>query len=87
MSDEQAKACAQARNALKNAKGTTMTQKDLATKANVDATSVALMERAGAELPSQDVITKLQKALNVRLTGTNIGGPLLGPKKKKEESK
>ena len=72
----------QARNGLKNQKGNTMTQKDLAVKANVDVQSVAALERTGAEFPSMDVVLKLQKAANVRLTGADIGGPLLGPKKK-----
>lgn len=72
----------QARNQLKNQKGTTMTQKDLAQKANVDQKDVAALERTGAEFPSMDKLLKLQKAANVRLTGANIGEPMLGPKKK-----
>lgn len=59
-----------------------MTQKDLANKANVDVKYVADLERAGADYPAMDAILKLQKAANVRLTGNNIGEPLLGPKKK-----
>jgi putative transcription factor len=82
VSEEVAKALSQARNNLKNQKGNTMTQKDLANKANVDVKYVADLERAGAEYPPQDVVTKLQKAANVKLTGTNIGDPMLGPKKK-----
>ncbi|KAK4539434.1 hypothetical protein LTR36_010955 [Oleoguttula mirabilis] len=80
--EEVAKALMQARNGLKNQKGGTMTQKDLAVKANVDVKDVASLERTGAEFPAMDVVLKLQKAGNVRLTGTNIGEPLLGPKKK-----
>ncbi|KAH9835943.1 multiprotein-bridging factor 1-like [Teratosphaeria destructans] len=80
--EEVAKALAQARNGLKNQKGTTMTQKDLASKANVDVAAVAALERTGADFPSMDVVLKLQKAANVRLTGANIGEPMLGPKKK-----
>lgn len=72
----------QARNQLKNQKGGTMTQKDLAVKANVDVKEVASLERTGAEFPSMDIVLKLQKAANVRLTGSNIGEPMLGPKKK-----
>jgi len=72
----------QARNGLKNQKGTTMTQKDLAAKANVDVAAVAALERTGADFPAMDVVLKLQKAANVRLTGNNIGEPMLGPKKK-----
>jgi putative transcription factor len=64
-----------------------MTQKDLANKANVDVKYVADLERTGAEYPSMDVIMKLQKAANVRLTGGNIGEPMLGPKKKADAKK
>lgn len=87
VSEDTAKALAAARNGLKNQKGTTMTQKDLAAKANVDVAAVAALERVGADLPSQDVLNKLQKAANVRLTGSNIGEPFLGPKKKAVEKK
>ena len=85
MPEEVAKALAQARNGLKNQKGSTMTQKDLAAKAAVDVKYVADLERTGAEFPSMDVVIKLQKAANVRLTGDreNIGKPMLGPKPKK----
>lgn len=80
--EEVAKALMQARNILKNQKGTTMTQKDLASKANVDVKVVADLERTGADFPPMDAVLKLQKAANVRLTGSNIGEPMLGPKKK-----
>ncbi|KAF2861279.1 MBF1-domain-containing protein [Piedraia hortae CBS 480.64] len=80
--EEVAKALMQARNGLKNQKGGTMTQKDLAVKANVDVKDVAALERTNADFPSMDVVLKVQKAANVRLTGSNIGQPMLGPKKK-----
>ncbi|KAK5164932.1 multiprotein-bridging factor 1 [Saxophila tyrrhenica] len=82
--EDVAKALAQARNQLKNQKGATMTQKDLANKAAVDVKYVADLERTGAEFPSMDVVQKLQKAANVKLTGdkASIGQPMLGPKKK-----
>lgn len=80
--DDVSKALSTARTALKNQKGATMTQKDLAAKANVDVAAVAALERTGADFPSMDVVLKLQKAANVRLTGTNIGEPMLGPRKK-----
>ncbi|KAF2726242.1 MBF1-domain-containing protein [Polychaeton citri CBS 116435] len=80
--EEVSKALSQARNKLKNQKGATMTQKDLASKANVDVKAVADLERTGADFPAMDVVLKLQKAANVRLTGANIGEPMLGPKKK-----
>lgn len=82
MPDDVSKALAAARTSLKNQKGQTMTQKDLASKANVDVKYVADLERTGADFPSMDVVLKLQKAANVRLTGSNIGEPMLGPKKK-----
>lgn len=59
-----------------------MTQKDLSSKANVDVAVVAALERVGADFPPMDAVLKIQKAANVRLTGTNIGQPMLGPKKK-----
>ncbi|KAI7127537.1 hypothetical protein KC352_g13143, partial [Hortaea werneckii] len=80
--EEVAKALMQARNNMKNQKGNTMTQKDLASKANVDVKDVASLERTGAEFPGMDKVLKLQKAANVRLTGSDIGAPMLGPKKK-----
>ena len=85
--EEVAKALSGARNQLKNQKGQTMTQKDLASKANVDVKYVADLERTGADFPAMDVILKLQKAANVRLTGSNIGEPMLGPKKKDGDKK
>ena len=80
--EEVSKALTQARNNMKNQKGATMTQKDLASKANVDVAYVAALERTGADFPPMDALLKLQKATNVRLTGSNIGEPMLGPKKK-----
>jgi len=80
--EEVAKALSTARNGMKNQKGQTMTQKDLANKANVDVKYVADLERVGADFPAMDVIQKLQKAANIRLTGSNIGEPMLGAKKK-----
>lgn len=76
-----AKALQTARAGLKNQKGTTMTQKDLASKASVDAAFVAALERPGADWPSMDFVNKIQKAANVKLTGQNIGAPMFGPKK------
>jgi putative transcription factor len=85
VSEEVAKALSQARNNMKNQKGNTMTQKDLASKANVDVKYVADLERTGADYPPQDAVMKLQKAANVRLTGSNVGEPMLGPKKKDDK--
>ena len=80
--DEVARALQQARTSLTNVKGQTMTQKDLASKANVDVKGVADLERSGADFPAMDVVQKVQKAANVRLTGAHIGEKLLGPRKK-----
>jgi len=80
--DDVAKALQTARATMKNAKGGTMTQKDLASKASVDVAYVAALERAGADWPSMDFVQKIQKAANVRLTGANVGTPMFGPKKK-----
>ncbi|KAF2224124.1 multi protein bridging factor 1-domain-containing protein [Elsinoe ampelina] len=79
--DEVAKALQQARQGLKNQKGTTMTQKDLASKASVDVAFVAALERPGADWPAMDFVQKIQKAANVRLTGAKIGEPMFGKKK------
>lgn len=77
-----AKALQTARASMKNAKGTTMTQKDLAAKASVDVKYITALERAGADWPAMDFVNKIQKAANVKLTGSNIGAPMFGPKKK-----
>ena len=71
-----AKALQQARAGLTNQKGTTMTQKDLASKASVDVAYVAARER-----PAMDFVQKIQKAANVRLTGAKVGEPMFGKKK------
>jgi len=80
--DDVAKALQQARANMKNAKGGTMTQKDLAAKASVDVKFITALERPGADWPAMDFVNKIQKAANVKLTGTNIGAPMFGPKKK-----
>ena len=79
--EEVSKALMQARNVMKNQKGTTMTQKDLASKASVDVAFVAALEKAGADWPGMDFVQKIQKAANVRLTGANVGSPVFGTKK------
>lgn len=85
VSDEAAKALILARNNLKNQKGETMTQKDLANKANVDIKVVKDLERVDADRPLDDkIIKRVEKAANVKLSGKNIGDPVFGPKKEKE---
>lgn len=58
-----------------------MTQKDLASKASVDVAYVAALERPGADWPNMEFVQKIQKAANVRLTGSKVGEPVFGKKK------
>ena len=58
-----------------------MSQKDLATKINEKPTVVNDYEAARA-IPNQQVLSKLERALGVKLRGNNIGSPLGAPKKK-----
>ena len=81
MPENVAKALQQARGSMTNQKGTTMTQKDLASKASVDVAYVAALERPGADWPAMDFVQKIQKAANVRLTGNKVGEPVFGKKK------
>ena len=58
-----------------------MSQKDLATKINEKPTVVNDYEAARA-IPNQQVLSKLERALGVKLRGNNLGSPLGAPKKK-----
>lgn len=80
--EEVARALQTARTKLTNQKGNTMTQKELAAKASVDQKYVAALERKDSEFPPMNIVNFIQKAANVRLTGSHIGEPMLGPKKK-----
>ncbi|CAD5219380.1 unnamed protein product [Bursaphelenchus okinawaensis] len=57
------------------------TQKDLSTRVNEKVEVVREYEN-GKAIPNQQVLTKMERALGVKLRGKDIGQPLGGPKKK-----
>ncbi|GCE99994.1 multiprotein-bridging factor 1 [Zygosaccharomyces mellis] len=58
-----------------------LSQKDLATKVNEKPSVINDYEAARA-IPNQQVLSKIERALGVKLRGKNIGEPFGGPKKK-----
>jgi len=58
-----------------------MTQKDLATKTNMLATEIQAYENGSAS-PDQAKLGRLEKALGIKLRGSDIGSPLTFGKKK-----
>ncbi|KAK5045246.1 multiprotein-bridging factor 1 [Exophiala bonariae] len=58
-----------------------MTQKDLATKTNMLATEIQAYEN-GTAAPDQTKLSRIEKALGIKLRGSDIGSPLTFGKKK-----
>lgn len=84
--EEVGKAIKTAREKLKNADGTTLTQRELATMVQKTPAIVAGYERGDAA-PDQKLLGEFERKLNVKLRGSDIGKPLRAEKKEKKEKK
>lgn len=62
-----------------------MTQSDLSKKILEPARVVADFEKGTAKI-DQNVLRKMERALGIKLTGSNIGGPLFPPKTPKADA-
>ncbi|KAG9780375.1 hypothetical protein KCU88_g3710, partial [Aureobasidium melanogenum] len=59
-----------------------MTQADLAKKVSLNVSVIQALEKEGGPIPSQQDLAKIERALGVKLRGSDIGAPLPNRKPK-----